>query len=179
MLTIVLPEGSFFDENNSKFIIIKEQTIQLEHSLISISKWEQKWEKPFISKEQKTTAEFMDYVKCMTINSNVPELAYESLNYNLMNKIDAYIGSASSAYVSSNNDNKKSNMSITSEVIYALMIDLGIPFECQKWHLNRLLNLIDCCRQRHEPKKKLTKKELLERNRKLNEERKAKLNSRG
>ena len=186
MLQIIVParkEHDLWDEERQEFIPIpatKEQKLQLEHSLIALSKWESKWCKPFFSKIEKTNEEVIDYIRCMTITTNVkPEIYYALTNKNITEVMN-YINADMTATTFS--DKKRGNGSrekITSELIYYWMIAFNIPFECEKWHLNRLLTLIRICEIKNEPQKKMSKGELASRNRALNAARKAKLQSHG
>lgn len=180
MLQIVIPSMEFFDERKQEFISTKEQTLQLEHSLVSLSKWESKWCKVFLSKKEKTTEEVIDYVKCMTLTKNVNPDVYNRLTRANIEEINAYIEAPMTAtYFSKEPGGKVNNEQITSELIYYWMIALNIPFECEKWHLNRLLTLIHVCNIKNQPKKKMSKKELSSRNAALNAARRKQLNSKG
>ena len=175
MLQLNIPDVEAFDERTNEFIIIKGRTIQLEHSLISLSKWESKWEKPFLSQDkEKTSEEILDYVRCMTLTKNVDENIYEYLSEENIEEINDDISAPMTATWFSDRDNKRNREVITSEIIYYQMIALGIPFECQKWHLNRLLTLIRVCSIKNAPQKKMSKKDILKHNRELNAARKAK-----
>ena len=172
MLQITIPSIEVFDETRNEFIVTKEQTIQLEHSLVSISKWESKWAKPFLSKNGKTTEETLDYIKCMTITQNVSNDTYMYLTPKNIEEINKYIDSDMTATTFSNDDKTVNRDIITAEIIYYWMISFTIPFECQKWHLNRLLTLINVCNIKNKPPKKMNKREQASRNTNLNEERK-------
>ena len=185
MLRITIPAAVVeeFNEETNEFvhrIVSKEQTLQLEHSLVSLSKGESKWCKPFLVKQEKTTEEIIDYVKCMTLTQNVDPAVYEHLTNENLADIMNYIDAPMTATTFPNNgDGKKSNELITSELIYYWMIALNIPFECQKWHLNRLITLVRVCNVKNQPPKKMSKREIMSRNRALNEARKKQLNTRG
>lgn len=180
MLQITIPAEEKWDEINEQFIVIKEHTIVLEHSLVSLSKWEAKWCKPFFSKREKTTEEVIDYVRCMTITQNVNPNVYKCLTKENIEQINNYINAPMTATWFSEEENKKAtNRQITSEIIYHWMIALNIPFECQKWHLNRLMTLIRVCDIKNQPKKKRTQREIMSRNAALNAARRKKLNSKG
>ena len=180
MLTITIPKTEEFDEAKGEFVYVKEQTLQLEHSLISISKWESKWCKPFLSKQEKTFEETIDYIKCMTLNKNVSDDVYGCLTQANVNAINEYIGAPMTATTFYNHENgKKNNEQITSELVYYWMIALNIPFECQKWHINRLLTLIRVCNIKNQPPKKMSKREIISRNAALNAARREQLNTKG
>ena len=180
MLEIKTPSCEFFDEDKGEFITIHEQTLKMEHSLISISKWESKWCTPFFSREPKTTEQLFDYFRCMTI-TQVNPLTYLCLDDNNIKQIDEYINSKQSAVIFYNMDNGGGapKEKITSELIYYWMVALNIPLECEKWNINRLFNLIRICNIKSQPPKKLSEEEVAERNRRLNEERKKRFNSKG
>lgn len=185
MLQITIPAAvsEEFDENTNEFIyrpVSKEQTLQLEHSLVSLSKWESKWCKAFLSNQRKTDEEIIDYVKCMTLTQNVNPDVYTRLSQENMTRIDEYISAPMTATTFFNERNAKGGREIvTAELIYYWMIALNIPFECQKWHLNRLLTLIRVCNIKNTPPKKMSKRELMSRNAKLNAARRQQLNTKG
>ena len=180
MLTITIPATEEFDEVKGEFLSVKEQTLQLEHSLISISKWESKWCKPFLGKQEKTSEEVIDYIKCMTLNSNVSDNVYGCLTQANLTAINEYIGAPMTAtYFSGNDHGKRNSEQITSELIYYWMIALNIPFECQKWHINRLLTLIRVCNVKNAPPKKMSKRDIISRNAALNAARRQQLNTTG
>ncbi len=162
MLTITIPSRELWDEKAQEFVYTKEQTIQLEHSLVSIAKWESKWHKPFLAKSEKTNEEIIDYVKCMTITQNVDSYVYNNLSAENIKKINQYIDDPMTATVFREDKTEKTNREIiTSELIYYWMIALNIPEKFEKWHLNRLMTLIRVCNIKNTPKKKKSKTELL------------------
>lgn len=174
----VSPEG--WDEKKQEFIEPKVQILQLEHSLISLSKWESKWCKPFLSSKEKTSEETMDYIKCMTITQNVDPDVYNHLTAKNIEDINNYIYAPMTATTFSEDRNGKSNREIiTSELVYYWMVALQIPFECQKWHLNRLLTLIRVCNVKNQPPKKMSKRDVMNRNAALNAARRKQFNSNG
>lgn len=185
MLTITIPKGELYDDATSEFINVKETVLCLEHSLVSISKWEAKWHKPFLdNREQKTYEEILDYVRCMTITQNVDPNAYRFLSNKNMDDIKSYIEDTMTATWFSDDKKKKSNSKkiITSEVIYYWMVSLQIPFECQRWHINRLLTLIRVCDEEnksHSSKKNRSKKDFLSSRAALNAARKKQMNTKG
>lgn len=177
---IIIPEMEFFNEETSEFIYFKEQILTLEHSLVSISKWESKWKKPYLSKIPKTSEEIIDYVKCMTITQNVNPIAYSALTEENYDEIGRYIEDDMTATTFRDIEKKGSQRSvITSEVIYYWMIKYGVPFECQKWHLNRLLTLIRVCAANSGEQKKMSTSEIYSQNRALNEMRRKSMRTRG
>ena len=179
MLVITIPSVELFDENKNEFIEIKEQTLQLEHSLVSLSKWESKWEKPFLSQNRKSREESLDYIRCMTLTQNVSPDVYYGITDSLMAEVSAYIEAPMTATILPNNDKGINRDIITAEIIYYLMIALTVPFECQKWHLNRLLTLINVCNIKNDPGKKMSHQEILRRNADLNAARRKAMNTRG
>lgn len=180
MLQITIPAIEKYDPVNNLFYTSKEQHLCLEHSLISISKWEAKWNKPFLKKERKTHEESIDYIKCMTLNSNVDPEVYEDIDSTLFTKIEEYMDAPMTATtITENKQGAPSRDIYTSEVFYYLMISYGIPFECQKWHINRLITLIKVCEIKNSPKKKMSASAIMAQNRELNAARKAAMNTRG
>ena len=180
MLRLVIPATELWDKSKRQFITTKEQTLQLEHSLVSLSKWESKWCKPFLTDDAKSIAETIDYIRCMTLTQNVDPYVYSALTDEHIEQVNEYIQAPMTATWFAEEKNKKPNREqITSELIYYWMIALTIPFECQKWHLNRLLTLIRVCNVKNQPPKKMSKKDLISRNAKLNAERRKLLNTKG
>ncbi|MBR5180112.1 MAG: hypothetical protein IKW90_15145 [Lachnospiraceae bacterium] len=189
-LTIIIPSKELFDEANNRFINVKETTLVLEHSLISISKWEAKYKKPFlIEGSMDTVDKVLYYIKCMTITpQNVDEFVYSCINEDQIKKIVEYINDPMTATWFSEDklpvDKKKKKKEIlTSEVIYWEMTAFNIPQTFEKWHLNRLLTLIRVCAAKNEEqygdKNKMSKADIMKRNAALNAQRRAKLHSKG
>lgn len=180
MLQINVPSVEQWDELRQQFVYTKAQTLLLEHSLVSISKWEAKWGKVFLSNKEKTYEETIDYIKCMTITQNVDPNVYLCITDEQFKEINDYIEAPMTATYFSEKEHKgQSREQVTSELIYYWMIAFNIPFECQKWHLNRLLTLIKVCNIKNQPPKKMSKKDIMSRNAALNAARKKKLNTRG
>lgn len=179
MLEITIPARELFDEKTCEFTYMNEQTLRLEHSLVSLSKWESKWCKPFLSKEEKTLEETIDYIKCMTLTQNVNDTVYQFLGNDNIRKINKYIENPMTATTFGPENSRPNREIVTSELIYYWMIALNIPFECQKWHLNRLLTLIKVCSVKNQPPKKMSKSELMSRNAALNAARRKQLNTKG
>ena len=180
MLQITIPKTEMFDDVKQEFTTVEEQTLQLEHSLISISKWESKWCKSFLSSQEKTTEEIMDYIKCMTLTQNVKPITYTCLTEENIKQINAYIEAPMTAtYFSNEQSGKSSREKVTSELIYYWMIALNIPLECQKWHLNRLLTLIRVCNIKNQPPKKMSRRDIASQNARINAARRKQLNSKG
>lgn len=179
MLTIKIPDREWFNDATQEFITVKGTTLQLEHSLVSLSKWEAKWHVPFLSKDEKTLEQTLDYIRCMTITQNVNPMVYEQLSEENVDDINKYINTSMTATTFNNMDNKSSREIITSELIYYWMIALNIPMECQKWHLNRLLTLIRVCNAKNAPPKKMSARDIMSRNSALNAARRKKYNTKG
>lgn len=181
MLTINVPSIEQWDEVKQEFVYFKGQTLCLEHSLVSISKWEAKFHKAFLTAERKTPEEVMEYVKCMTITSNVDPMVYDFLTKKNIDEVNDYIADPMSATtITDTKDGGGGGVKrMTSEMIYYQMVALQIPFECQKWHLNRLLTLIRVCNIKNTPPKKMSQREIMSRNHALNAARRSKLHSKG
>ena len=179
MLRITIPSAEYFDEETNRFITVKGQDLQMEHSLVSVSKWESKWKKPFLGKDPKTREETIDYIRCMTITQHVDPSVYLWLTDKNIMEVNAYIDDPMTATTFKNVNRKTSRQIVTSEIIYYWMISLEIPMECQKWHLNRLLTLIRVCDEKNQPGKKMSRRDVLAQNRALNQARRAKSGSRG
>lgn len=180
MLEIVIPKTEMWDENSQTFVYTKEQTLRLEHSLVSLSKWESKWCKPFLTNKEKTEEETIDYIRCMTLSQNVDPKVYGCITNKQMEEIFKYIQAPMTATTFSQKEQKSSSREqITAELIYYWMIACNIPFECQKWHINKLLTLIRVCEIKNTPPKKMSKRELMARNASLNAARRKRLNTKG
>lgn len=180
MLKIIVPANEQWDETNQKFIRTKEQVLQLEHSLVSLKKWESKWCKPFLSKEAKTFEETVDYIRCMTINQNVDPNVYFCLTNKNIEEINRYIEAPMTAtWFPNDKSGRTSSEQITAELIYFWMISFNIPVEFQKWHLNSLLTLIKVCNVKNQPSKKMSRRETMNQYAALNKARRQKYNSKG
>lgn len=179
MLQITVPAVEMWDESTETYINTKETTLQLEHSLVSVSKWESKWCKSFLSHTNKTHDETIDYIKCMTLTRDVDPSVYYGLTNDNIEQINKYIAAPMTATSFSDKNGKGGREIITSELIYYWMISQNIPFECQKWHLNRLLTLIRVCNIKNAPPKKHSRREIASRNAALNAARRKQLNSKG
>ena len=181
MLTITVPispEG--WDEKKQEFVDSETKTLQLEHSLVSLSKWESKWQKPFYSTKEMSEQETLDYIKCMTLTKNVDPDVYNHLTRENIKDVVDYIGNPMTATTFGTKDKGGSNKEvITSELIYYWMIASNIPFECQKWHLNRLITLIRVCSIKNTPPKKRSKRDIMSQNAALNAARRQQLNTKG
>lgn len=179
MLTVKVPQSEFFDEETDEFFTIHEQTLTLEHSLVAIAKWESKYHKSFFSKTPKTGPELIEYYRCMTITQNVNPFVYMVLGEENIKKIQEYMEDPMTATTIKRSKRANSGTITTSDTIYYLMIQLGIPFECQKWHINRLLTLIEVCEEENKPKKKMSNKQILSEYSEINAARRARMHSKG
>lgn len=178
MLEVKVEGSEQYNEETNEFIDVKPQILKLEHSLVSISKWESKWHKPFLDNNDKSIEEVMDYIRCMTINS-VSEYVYYALTQDNITAIQNYIDDPMTATTIKSIPGKRNNEIVTSELIYYWMVALEIPFECEKWHINRLLTLIQICNIKNQPAKNMSKREVMNQNRLLNEARRAKYHTKG
>ena len=176
MLQINVPDREFLDDKTYEFITLKGAVLTLEHSLVSISKWEAKHKKPFFSDNSMSIEESKDYIKCMTLTKDVPDYVYSMLTEENIKSIQEYISDPMTATTFSNINEyvkpKKPSKNYTSEEIYFYMTAYNIPFECQKWHINRLLTLIRIADEKNKPPKKMSKKAQYEKWDKINEQRK-------
>ena len=181
MLEITVSYEEQWDEDKELFIPGKTQTLRLEHSLVSLSKWESKWCKPFLNRKDESPEDTLDYIKCMTLTQNVDPDVYNHLSRDNLLEIKQYIESPMTATTITDNSNAagRGRETLTSELLYYYMIALNIPFECQKWHLNRLVTLIRVCSIKNQPPKKMGKGEVLRRNAELNAARRAQMNTKG
>lgn len=181
MLQLTIKETELFDEAANRRIRIKGATIKLEHSLVSLSKWESKWKIPFLATENKTSEMMTDYVRCMTITQNVDPNVYNGLTAQDIKAVQDYIDDPMTATTFKKMDGGKKNRSVTTaEIIYYWMVSLQIPFDpCEKWHLNKLLTLIRVCDEKNSPKKKMSRREAMQQQKSLNAARRARYNTHG
>ncbi len=180
MLRIIIKGEELFNETDNTFSSTEDVVFDLEHSLISLSKWESKYEKPFLSSEKKTSEEILEYIKTMVITPD-PDLdvLYRCDKENL-DEVQRYIDSKQSATTfGAMPERRGPGETITSELIYYWIVFFNIPFDCQYWHLNRLFSLIKICNIKSSKPKKLSRNEMAQRNRELNAKRKAELGTRG
>lgn len=180
MLSIKIDDKEFYDGNTNRFTYVKGQTLVLEHSLISISKWESKFHKSFLHNlKNLSKVESQYYVRCMTITKNVPDEVYMCLSNKNIEDINNYINDPMTGTTFSENNGRSDRRPVTNELIYYQMIEYGIPVEFERWHLNRLLTLIKVCSIKNQPPKKMGRTELANRNRALNAKRRKQLNTTG
>lgn len=179
MLKIPVVLKELYDEKTEEFVT-ETFDLKLEHSLSSLSKWESNFEKPFLGVGEKTSEEMLWYVKAMVMDSDVPPEVFSRLSEENIASINNYLTAKMTAtWFRTDESSRRSREIITAEIIYYWMIALNIPFECQYWHLNRLLTLVRVCNQKNTPDKKMNKQELAKRNRELNTQRRSRLGSRG
>lgn len=180
MLTLKIDEIEHFDEENKKFVRLGGIALELEHSLVSLSKWESKFEKPFLSPEPKTPEEIVYYIECMVVSGELPDNLLSHLSHAHLEEINAYIDSKMSAtWFSDSGPKKRSTETITNELIYFWMNSFQIPLECETWHLNRLFNLIRIHSIKNTKPEKANRSEALQRQRQLNAQRRAELGTKG
>lgn len=180
MLKLIINQQDYYDELTSEFVKLEGHTIELEHSLLSLSKWESIYQVPFLGPETKTSEQIMTYIKCMILTPNVDESIFQHFTQEDLDKIDKYINSKESATTFGIMPQQKGpGEVITSELIYYWMVAFNIPFEYEKWHINRLFSLVRICNIKNSKPKKMSRHEIAEQNRALNEQRKKQLNTTG
>jgi hypothetical protein len=180
MLKLIILGEEHFDEETSEFSTVGDVEIELEHSLLSLSKWESKFKKPFLSDAVKSPEEIAAYIEAMIISPNYPhDIVFRLAQHNIK-EVNDYIESTESATTFGVLPERKGKgETITSELIYYWMVAFTIPFECETWHLNRLFSLIRICNIKNSKPKKMSRGEIARRNAQLNAERKAKLGTTG
>lgn len=179
-ITIKVPDREFFDQVNNRFLVIKGRSLSFEHSLLSITKWESKWHKPYLSKTEKTREEAIDYLRCMCLDKIDDPNIFMAIDVDAMKEISLYIEDPMTATTFREDKNRQSREIITNEIVYYWMTELNIPFDpCQKWHFNRLMTLIRVASIKKQPPKKMGKKEWAAQRSAINAQRRAKYNSKG
>lgn len=179
-ITITIPKTELWDPIKEEFINIKEQSLVMEHSLLSVDKWESKWGKPYLSSDNKTALEVIDYLRCMTITKNVDPNVYFAIPEKELKRINEYIMNPMTATTfNDRNDRRGRREIITSEIIYWQMTQLNIPMEWEKRHLNKLLTLIKVAAIKSQAPQKMSKAEIAKQNRMLNAARRKRSGSRG
>jgi hypothetical protein len=179
MLTITVGGQESFDETTKKFVIVDGTELQLEHSLVSLSKWESIHEKPFLDQKDRTGEELFSYIECMLLTPNPPRDFLHRLSEKNVEEINAYINKKMTATWFTEPQTKSSSEKVTSELIYYWMTAFHIPFECENWHLNRLFTLIRICNHKQDKPKRMSRAEVAQRNRDLNAQRKRELGTKG
>lgn len=179
-LKVTIPSCELFDPTTNEFFDVEGQTLVLEHSLVSLSKWESKWHKAFLSNlTEKTYDESLDYIRCMTLTQNVNPMIYRCIPADVIAKINEYIDDPMTATKLNESGGSLHGETPTAELIYYWMIALNVPMECQKWHLNRLLTLIRVCSIKNTPPKKMNRSEFLSKRNALNASRRKSLRTKG
>lgn len=180
MLKVFVVGDEYYNEETQEFSTHGDFVLDLEHSLVSLSKWEAIHNKPFLSTSSKTADEIMSYISCMILTPVHPENAVQQLSSDNLDAINDYIESKQTATTFGEMpDRKGRGETITAELIYYWMVAFTIPFECELWHLNRLFALIRICNIKNAPAKKLSRSEVARRNRDLNEKRREALGTNG
>lgn len=182
MLRLVIPAVEQWDDAKQEFVSDDEVVLELEHTLVSLSKWEAIWEKPFLGSQEKTPEELLGYVQAMSKSPEIPPEVLARLTEKQVEEINTYITAKMSATWfnrSADGAPKNTRETITAELVYYWMIALNIPIEFQNWHLNRLFTLIEVCNQKNSPPKKTDRKTMVSERKRLNALRRAEANSTG
>lgn len=183
-LELNIKENEFWDRNKGEFINIQDTTIHIEHSLASIAKWESRWKKPFFGDKPLSGDELRDYIRCMTLDEGVDPNVYLGVTMEHVKTITAYLEDPMTATWFKKDEEKSAGKKrpgqvMTAEIFYYYMVELGIPFECENWHFNRLATLVRVCSEKQAVPKKMSKKDIFAQNAMLNAKRKARLGTKG
>jgi hypothetical protein len=176
-ISIAIAEG--FDEATSEFVASETVVLSLEHSLVSVSKWESKWEIPFLGSEDKDTEQTLDYIRMMNLGEDFPDSLFSKFSDENFKAIDKYINAKMTATWFRDQPQAPSSEIVTAELIYYWMIALAIPFDCQEWHLNRLLTLVKVCNIKNAPKDKMSSAAIAKQNHDLNAQRRSAMGTKG
>lgn len=180
MLSITVPLTEGFNEATGEFVTMQSFDLQLEHSLVSLSKWESEFEKPFLGNDDKTSAETLAYIKAMVLSPEVSAEVFQHLSKENVQAINKYINATQTATTFKEIGPKRPTRDIiTAEIIYYWMVALNIPLECERWHLNRLLTLIKVVNLKNQPKRKMGRREMIQHQRSLNAQRREAMGTRG
>lgn len=181
MLKITVLGQEHWDNTNQEFIYPDQITLELEHSLVALSKWESKWKSPFLGRDEKTTEQVFDYIKAMTLTPNISDEVYKRFSQQNLDAINEYINDPMTAtwFNETGMPKKATGETITAELIYYWLTAFGIPLETQFWHLNRLFTLIKVTNLKNQKPKKMSREEQLAQQRRLNEERQKQYNTTG
>lgn len=186
MLKLTIPKQEIYDEATATFYSIEEQTLQFEHSLYAISRWESKWHVPFLDGKEKNMAQIIDYVRCMCLDESVNPITFKGLTRKNIKTVEEYIANPMTATwirddkkIQNGHKVTSKGKAMTAELLYFYMSQAQIPYECQYWHINRLVMLLRVSGEELKPKKKMSKRSILEQQRALNQARKAKTGSKG
>jgi hypothetical protein len=179
VLRLTITTAEAFNEATNEFVASASVVLLLEHSLVSVSKWESKWEIPFLDNKEKTDEQVLDYVRMMYSGETFPEHAVQHMKDKHFSAINEYINAKMTATFVHEDKSSGGHEIITSELIYYWMIALTIPFECQNWHLARLLTLVKVCNIKNGKPKKMSRRELAQRNRDLNAQRRSEMGTKG
>lgn len=180
MLTIIVPGPEVYDHSSEEFTTTDDFVLELEHSLVALSKWESKYEKPFLEAKDKTGEEILDYIKCMVLNPELPEDLFSRLSEENFEAINAYLNAKMTAtWFSEQPGAPRTREIITAELVYYWMTIFNIPFECENWNLNRLFTLIRICNIKSAKPKKMSRAEAAARQREMNAQRRAAMKTKG
>lgn len=177
-LNIPIGEEEYYDEIADRFVT-PSKTVHLEHSLLAVSKWESKYEKPFLNDTEHSDSETVDYIKMMGLPSEIPDELFRLLTQEQISEINNYISRKHTATWFRESESKPSRQVITSELIYYWMFANQIPIECETWNINRLLTLIRIFSEKNQPEKKMSREDISRRNRELNAKRRAAMKTKG